>query len=343
MKALVFHHHGDADVVRHEDVPEPEPGPGEVLVAVKAAALNHLDLWVRRGWPGQKLALPHIGGADGAGLVAAVGAGVTDIATGTRVAINPGSNAYEDEFTLRGDHSMSPGYCILGESGPGTFAEFVAVPAASVIPLPDDQSFADTAAAQLVYLTAWRMLMTRGQLREGETVLIVGAGGGVNTAALQIAKLAGAVVYALTSSEEKMKKAAALGADHVINYRTDNWLKVVQELTARRGVDVVVDNVGRETIQQSLRALRRGGRLLTVGNTSGPLAEIDIRLIFFKQLQIIGSTMSNPQEFSEVMQLVWAGKLRPVIDRVMPLAKGRAAQELLERGDQFGKIVLQPG
>lgn len=342
MKALVFYDHGDLDVLRYEDVPTPEPADTEVLVKVEAAALNHLDIWVRRGWPGLKLAKPHIGGADGAGIVVKLGAGVTGIELGTRVAINPGLNPVEDEFTRRGEHPMSPAYGILGESRAGTLAEYVVVPAASLLPMPDHATFEETAAAQLVFLTAWRMLITRGQLRAGETVLIIGAGGGVNTAALQIAKLAGAEVFALTSSEQKMEKARQWGADHVINYKTEDWVKRIQELTHRRGVDVVVDNVGQATWRQSILAARRGGRIITVGNTSGPLVEMDMRQVFWKQLTILGSTMGTPEEFREVMNLVWAGRLRPIIDRVMPLAEGREAQALMERGEQFGKIVLKP-
>lgn len=342
MKALVFYEHGELDVLRYEDVPVPEPGPGEVLVKLEAAALNHLDIWVRRGWPGLKLKMPHIGGADGAGTVAKLGPGVTGIQVGTRVAINPGSNAFEDEFTRRGEHSMSPGYGILGESRPGTFAEYVVTPAESLLPMPEGASFEETAAAQLVFLTAWRMLMIRAGLRAGESVLIIGAGGGVNTAALQIAKLAGAEVYALTSTEEKMEKARQLGADHVINYKTEDWVKRILDLTGKRGVDLVVDNVGRATWKKSMQVARRGGRIVTVGNTSGPLAETDIRYIFAKHLTIIGSTMGSPQEFRDVMALVWAGKLRPIIDRIMPLAEGRQAQALMESGGQFGKIVLKP-
>jgi NADPH:quinone reductase-like Zn-dependent oxidoreductase len=342
MKALIFYEHGPVDVLRYDNIPMPEPGEGEVLVKIEATALNHLDIWVRRGWPGLKLAMPHIGGADGAGVVAQLGPGVSGIELGARVAINPGINAFEDEFTRRGDHPMSPGYGILGESRPGTFAEYIVVPQAALVVMPDGASFEETAAAQLVYLTAWRMLITRGQLRAGETVLIIGAGGGVNTAALQIAKLAGAEVYALTSTEKKMEKAHQLGADHVINYKTEEWVKRIHQMTNRRGVDVVIDNVGQATWQQSLLVARRGGRIITVGNTSGPQAATDLRYVYLKQLTIIGSTMGNPQEFRDVMALVWAGKLHPIIDRVMPLSHGREAEALMERGEQFGKIVLTP-
>lgn len=343
MKALVFHEHGEADVLRLEEVPTPDPGQGEVQVRLHAAALNHLDVWVRRGWPGLRLDMPHIGGADGAGTISAVGGeGVTGFPEGMRVAICPGFATAADEFTRRGQHSLSPRFSILGESRSGTFAEYVTVPSEALLEMPEDADFEATAAVQLVFLTAWRMLISQARLRPGESVLIVGAGGGVNSAALQIAKLAGAEVFALTSSSEKMERARGLGADHVFDYRDGDWLSWVQEMTRKRGVDVVVDNVGKATFQDSLKALCRGGRLLTVGNTSGPKAEIDIRYIFFKQLHIIGSTMGTPEEFRQVMSQVWAGRLSAVIDRVLPLAEGREAHLLLEQGVQFGKIVLTP-
>ena len=334
MKALLYYEHGETDVLRFEETADPQAGAGEVLVKLQAAALNHLDIWIRRGWPGLKLPMPHIGGADGAGVVAALGDRVVGVDVGDRVAICPGFPTSADEFTRRGEPSLSPGFCILGEERSGTFAEYIAVP---------EDALAVTASAQLTFLTAWRMLLTQGRLMPGETVLIVGAGGGVNTASLQIAKLCGATVIALTSTEAKMEKARALGADHVINYQTsDNWGKEIRALTSGRGVDIVIDNVGRATFGDSMKVARRGGRLLTVGNTSGPKVEIDIRFIFSKQLHIIGSTMGSPQEFRDVMKFVWDGKLEPVIDTVVPLADGAAAQERLQRGDQFGKIVLTP-
>ena len=343
MKALLYYEHGETDVLRFEETADPQAGAGEVLVKLQAAALNHLDIWIRRGWPGLKLPMPHIGGADGAGVVAALGDRVVGVDVGDRVAICPGFPTSADEFTRRGEPSLSPGFCILGEERSGTFAEYIAVPEDALVVMPDDADFAVTASAQLTFLTAWRMLLTQGRLMPGETVLIVGAGGGVNTASLQIAKLCGATVIALTSTEAKMEKARALGADHVINYQTsDNWGKEIRALTSGRGVDIVIDNVGRATFGDSMKVARRGGRLLTVGNTSGPKVEIDIRFIFSKQLHIIGSTMGSPQEFRDVMKFVWDGKLEPVIDTVVPLADGAAAQERLQRGDQFGKIVLTP-
>ena len=343
MKALYFSQHGELDVLRFGDLPAPSPGPGEVAVEVRAAALNHLDIWVRRGWPGLKLALPHVGGSDAAGVVAEIGEGVSGIAPGTPVVVDPGVSTVEDEWTRRGLDSLSPGYQILGEHRPGTFAERIVVPAANLLPIPAGVGFAEAAAPLLVGLTAWRMLVGAGEVCRGETVLIVGAGGGVNSFAIQIAKLLGATVIALTSTAEKMERAAELGADHVLGYRDDpEWPRAVYKLTGRRGADVVVDNVGQATIQRSMRALAPGGRLLTVGNTSGYRAEIDLRYLFAKQIRWIGTTMGSHQDFREVMGLVWSRKLRPVIDRVMPLGDGKEAVRILEEGRQFGKVILEP-
>ncbi len=343
MKALCFFEHGGLDQLQYTNVADPEPGPGEALIRVRACALNHLDVWIREGWPGLKLEMPHWTGADIAGEIAALGDGVDDWAVGQRVVIDPGVTTVEDEFTRRGEHSLSPGYVILGEDVRGGQAEYVTAPTGNLMEMPADWDFTEAVAPLLVGLTAWRMLIHRAKLRVGESVLIVGAGGGVNSIAIQIAKLAGATVYALTSTEEKMEKAHQLGADFVLNYREDpQWSKRLYKMTDRRGVDVVVDNVGQATLTQSMRAVVRGGRIVIVGNTSGPKTEIDIRYIFAKQISLIGSTMGTHQDFQDVMGLVWAGKLKPVVDRVMPLAEGRAAFEVLEQGEQFGKIVLQP-
>lgn len=341
MKALCFYEHGELDVLQYTDVPDPAPGPGQVLVRVRACALNHLDVWVRRGWPGLKLEKPHWTGADVAGEVSALGDGVTGWEVGQRVVVEPGISTCEDEFTSRGEHSLSPGYVILGEHIRGGQAELVAVPATNLTPMPDGWDFPQAAAPLLVSLTAWRMLIHQARLRAGESVLVIGAGGGVNSMAIQIAKLAGATVYALTSTEKKMEKAHELGADVVLNYREDpQWSKTLYKMTGRRGVNVVVDNVGQATLPQSMRAVARGGRIVIVGNTSGPRVEIDTRFIFGKQISLIGSTMGSHQDFRDVTNLFWAGKLKPVVDRVMPLSEGQAAFEALEQGKQFGKIVL---
>lgn len=342
MKALCFHEHGPLEVLLYEDVPVPEVKPGNVLVEVKSCALNHLDVWVRRGWHGLMLEKPHWGGSDVAGIIARVGEGVGEWSEGQRVIIDPGINATEDEYTRRGEHSVSPGYHILGEHMRGGLAQFVAVPAANLLAMPDHLDFRTAAAPLLVTLTAWRMLMRRAQLRAGETVLIVGAGGGVNTMATQIAKLAGATVFVVASNTRKAARAYEMGADHVIDRSQADWGREIQRLTSRRGVDVVVDNVGAATLNTSMKAVARGGRIVIIGNTSGPEIQIDIRYIFSKQISIIGSTMGSHQDFREITGLLWSGRLRPVIETVMPLSDGRQAFAMMERSDQFGKIVLEP-
>jgi NADPH:quinone reductase-like Zn-dependent oxidoreductase len=343
MKALFFTQHGGPEVMQYGDLHDVTPGPGQALVQVKAVALNHVDLWVRRGGPAfEKLPKPHIGGADVAGIVLDYGDNASGPAKGTRVVVDPGVVTGEDEWTQRGEESLSPTYHILGEDAWGGCAELLVVPAVNLLPMPEDFDFPEAAAPLLVYLTAWRMLVTRAQLKLGETVAIVGAGGGVNSAAIQIAKYLGATVYAITSTPEKMERAKALGADFTINYKTEDWSKAVFLATGKRGVDVVVDNVGAPTWTQSIRALTRGGRLVNVGGTGGPTVEMDLRLVFRKQISILGSTMGSHQDFRDVMDLIWQRKLAPVVDRVFPLSEGRAAHEYLEKGEQFGKVVLVP-
>jgi NADPH:quinone reductase-like Zn-dependent oxidoreductase len=334
MKALFFRAHGDLDQLEYGELPQPEPGPGEALIAIRAAALNRLDLFVRRGLPNLKLALPHVGGSDMAGVVQDVGAGVDVGLVGRRVLVNP--------MLLNDPSDPNSDGRIIGEHTPGGFAEYAVAPAANLLPLPESMPFAEAAAAPLVFQTAWRALITRAGLRAGETVLILGASGGVATAAIQIAKLAGAYVYAVTSSEEKERRARELGADETINYRQVNFSKEVWQRTGKRGVDVVLENVGAQTWEDSLRALARGGRLVTFGATSGPIGATNINLLFWKQISLLGSTMASYHEFRTVMGLVLAGRLRPVVGRVLPLSEGREAQRILEAGEQFGKIVLLP-
>ena len=342
MKALYFKQHGELDVIQYGDVPDPEPKAGEVLVRVRACALNYLDIWVRRGWPGLNLEMPHWCGADVAGEVTATGPGVTDWQTGQQVVVDPGINLSEDEYTRKGEDSVSPEYHVLGEHVRGGAAEYVAVPAKNLATIPSDMEYSQAAAPLLVALTAWRMLIRQAGLCAGESVLVVGSGGGVNSLAIQIAKLAGAVVYSVASNAEKAKQAEALGADAVIDRSSTDWGREIYKLTEKRGVDVVVDNVGQATINTSMQTVARGGRIVIVGNTSGPKAEIDIRFIFGKQISLIGSTMGSHQDFRDVLALLSAGKLKAVIDRVMPLSEGKKAYELMEQGKQFGKIVLAP-
>jgi NADPH:quinone reductase-like Zn-dependent oxidoreductase len=342
MKALYFTEHGELDVIRYGEVPDPVPGPRDVLVKVRACAINHLDIWVRRGWPGLELEMPHWCGADVAGEVVESGGDVSGWRTGDRVVVDPGISTSEDEFTRTGEVSVSPGYHILGEHRRGGACDYVKVPAQNVHRLGEGWDFVQAAAPLLVSLAAWRMLIHRARLRAGESVLVVGAGGGVNSMAIQIAKLAGATVYVVCGSEEKGKRAMELGADEVLDRSKVDWAKEIHKITGRRGVDVVVDNVGKATIAKSMQAVARGGRIVIIGNTSGPQAEIDIRYIFGKQISLIGSTMGSHQDFHDVVKLLWEGKLRPVIDRVMPLSEGIEAYKIMERGEQFGKIVLVP-
>ena len=342
MKALYFDKHGELDVVKYGDVPDPEPGPGEVLVRVHACALNFLDIWVRRGWPGLNLEMPHWCGADVAGEIAALGENVSGWEVGQSVVVDPGVNLAEDEYTRNGEDSVSPDYHILGEHMRGGAAEYLAISAGNLAAIPDHIDYPEAAAPLLVGLTAWRMLLRRAVLRAGESVLVVGAGGGVNSIAIQIARLAGATVYVVASNSEKAERARQLGADVVLDRSQVDWAKEIFKLTSRRGVDVVVDNVGKATITRSMQAVARGGRIVIVGNTSGPQAEIDIRYIFGKQISIIGSTMGSHQDFHDLLDLLWAGKVKPVIHGVMPLSEGVDAYRLMEEGKHFGKIVLAP-
>lgn len=340
MRAVLLDRHGKSESFRYvEDHPIPEPGTGEVRVRVRVAALNRLDIWVRDGWPGIKLPLPHIPGADAAGDVDALGVGVRGVAVGDRVVINPGYAPDDPEFA--GRENLHPQGGILGEHRSGTFAEYIVVPARNLLKLPDHVSYAQAAAASLVFLTAWHSLITRGGLRPGESVLIVGAGGGVNSASIQIARLAGAQVYVVGSSAAKLEQAKVLGADVTIDRTAEDWPKAIYTLTGKRGVDVVVDNVGKETLPGSMRAVRRGGRILVVGNTSGPDAEIDVRYIFGKHISIIGSTMAPSTDFVTVMRLIFEGRLKPVIGATFPLIQVNEAIRALERGEIFGKIVLE--
>jgi NADPH:quinone reductase-like Zn-dependent oxidoreductase len=343
MKAVLFHKHGGPEVLEYTDFPTPEPGPGQVLVRLRAAALNRLDLWVRTGWPGIKLEYPHIPGADGAGEVAAVGAGVGKWAPGDRVVINSNLSCGECDYCLAGMDNRCRTWQLLGETVRGTYAQFVMISAGNLYRMPEGFSPRAAAAAGLVFHTAWHSLIRRGRLRAGETVLVVGASGGVNSASIQIAKLAGARVIVVGSNARKLELAQSLGADDLIDRSKDeNWSKQVFTLTDKRGADVVVDNVG-TTFPQSFRAACKGGRILTVGNTGGPKFEIDNRFIFSKHLSLLGSSMGTHNDFAQVMELIFAGKLKTVLDRDFPLQEAGAAQEYLANGVQLGKVTLSIG
>lgn len=342
MRAAVFYEHGGLDVIRSvDDLPVPEPKAGEVRVQMKAAALNRLDLWVRDGWKGLNLPMPHIIGSDGAGIVDAVGDGVTNVAPGDRVAINP-TLVDQNCLNLRGAETECPDIQIMGEHAQGLAAEYVVLPARNLHKMPDHVTFTEAAAAGLVFITAWNSLVARGGLQAGESVLIVGAGGGVNTASLQIAKLCGAKVYVVGSSADKCAQAAALGADVTIDRsKEESWSKAMAKLTNRAGVDVVVDNVGQATLMDSLKAVKRNGRILIVGNTSGYNAQIDTRYLFAKNISLIGSSMGTTADYIKVMNLVYEGKLKPVVGKVFPLSDARDAERTLQAGEVFGKVVLE--
>jgi NADPH:quinone reductase-like Zn-dependent oxidoreductase len=342
MKALAFHEHGGLDKLKYQDVADPKIGAGDVLVRVKAAALNHLDLFVREGIPGLKLPLPFWTGCDIAGEVAEVGGSVSGVAVGDRVVVNPNLECGRCEYCQKGQHSLCVSYGILGEHTHGGLAEYVKVDGRKVVKLPDAMTYEDAAAFVLVNMTAWRMLVSQARLRAGEDLLIIGVGGGVSSTGVQIGKLCGARVWVTSSSDEKLERARALGADECINYAKEDWVKVIAQKTGRRGMDVVLENVGAATWAGAIRTLGKGGRLVTCGGTSGPICETDVRQVFWKQISIIGSTMSTNAEFAEVMSQLFRGRLKAIVDSVMPLKDGVAAQQRLAEGKQFGKIVLIP-
>jgi NADPH:quinone reductase-like Zn-dependent oxidoreductase len=341
---VIIRGYGGLENVSVEDVPKPVPEqPDDVVVAVRAAALNHLDLFVVAGLPGLTHPFPHVLGADGAGVVEAVGAGVSRVKPGDRVLVNPGIWCGRCEFCEAGEESLCLTYGILGEHAPGTFAEAVRVKETSLAPLSATVAWAEAAAFPLVTLTAWHMMVTRAAVRPGETVLIWGIGGGVALAALAAAKLLGARVIVTSSSDDKLARARGLGADEGINYATADVAKEVRRLTGRRGCEVVLDSVGEQTWVTSLRCLARGGRLVTCGGTSGPMVTTDVRKLFWHQWTIMGSTMGSRAEFEQIAGLLGDGHLKPVIDGVYPLAGARDALERLRQGGQFGKLVLETG
>jgi NADPH:quinone reductase-like Zn-dependent oxidoreductase len=342
MKAIFFEQHGDIEALKYADLPTPEPKPGEALVRVRAVALNHLDIWVRRGWQGLSLEMPHIGGSDISGEIVSVNADSV-WSPGTKVVINPGVVSSEDEWTRRGEDSLSPAYRIIGEQLRGGMAEYVTVPIKNVFRMPEGLSFEEAAAPLLVATTIWRMLFKRANLRAGETALVVGTGGGVNSLTIPFAKAAGATVYALAGGPKKVELARKLGAQEVIDYKKDTrWPSELLKLTRGRGVDVVVDNVGTPTIENSIRAAARGGRIVTVGNTAGFDVRFDNRLLFTKQISIIGSTMGSTQDFLDALQFMLVHGIKAPIDRVEPLSEGIKMLQYLEEGKQSGKIVLRP-
>ncbi len=342
MKAIVFTHHGGPEVLKYTDVNEPAIRATEVLVRVRACALNHLDLWVRRGLPGIQIPMPHIPGSDVSGEIAKVGELVSGVSVKQKVLLAPGVSCGHCGFCLSGEDNRCRRYSNLGYMLDGGCAEFVRAPAVNVIPIPGDLSFDEAAAVPLVFLTAWHMLKTRARLDAGEDLLVIGAGSGVGSAAIQIGRLLGARVIATAGSAAKLAKARELGAEETIDHSKQDIAAEVRRITAKRGVDVVFEHVGTATWEASVASLTPGGRLVTCGATTGYEARVDIRHLFSKQLSLLGSYMGSKAELHAVLKLIGQRKLRPVIDRVMPLSQCAAAHELLERREQFGKIVLNP-
>ncbi len=329
MKAVQIHEFGGPEVLKWEEIPDPVPGPDEVLFEVKATSVNHLDIWIRKGLPFVKL--PRILGCDAAGIV-----------DGKRYLLNPATACGTCEFCTDGNMSMCSAYAIWGEHKNGTDAEFLAVPRHCLVPIPDDLSFAEAAAAPLVFVTAWRMLMTRGRLQPSEDVLVWSAGAGVGTVCIQMAKVAGARVIATASSDEKCARLKDLGADHVFNHATEDVVRKVKELTGKRGVDLVVDYTGKDTWARSLKCARRGGRIVTCGATSGFAPPEDLRHIFFRQFEIIGCTMGNNKELLDALRLLFTGRVRPVIHDTLSMSEVAEAHRQIEARTVFGKLILTP-
>lgn len=341
MRAALFSEFGGPEVVRIvDDAPVPEPGPGEVRLQVAAAALNHLDLWVRRGLP-IETTMPHIGGSDVAGIVDGLGGGVSDVRIEQRVVVDPSISCGECEWCMRGEEPLCVKYKILGEHTQGGLAEYVVVPARNLLTIPEGYPMETAAAAPLAFLTAWRAVVTRGRLQAGETVLVTGASGGVSTAAIQIAKRLGAHVFAVTSTAH-VERVRALGADVVYDRASVDYSREIWKHTSKRGVDLIIDSVGTATWSQNIRVAAKLGRIVVYGGTTGPTLESDVRQLFWKQLSIIGTTMSNRTEFRDVMGRVFAGEFEPVVDAVLPLEETREGHERLEAGEVFGKIVVVP-
>ena len=345
MKSVRFHAFGNADVLRYEEAPKPVIGPTDVLINLKAAALNHLDLWVRSGARERNIPLPHIPGCDGSGMVAEVGSAVAWIKPGDRVLISSGLSCGHCEMCLGGRDNLCRDYRVLGVREEGTYAEFVRVPAVNCVPIPEGLDFNEAAAIPLVFLTAWHMLVTLANIRPGETALVHAAGSGVGSAAIQIAKMIGARVITTAGSHEKLKRAQELGADDLINYQEKDFVDEVKRITEKKGIDVVVEHVGGEVLEKSITVLAKGGRLVTCGATSEYVAKVDIRYVYTRHHRILGSWMGSKSEMFDVLKFFTGPKskrrLNPVIDKIFPLAQAADAHRRMEERKNFGKIVLE--
>jgi NADPH:quinone reductase-like Zn-dependent oxidoreductase len=341
MQAIVLREHGGPEVLRAEQLPIPEPGPGEVRVRVRAVALNHLDLWVRRGGPAFHLEYPHRLGADIAGTIDAAGPGVA-AELGAKTVVQPGLSCGRCAACLGGRDNLCRSYRILGENAQGGYAEYLVVPAVNLAPYPERLDFAHAAAGILPFLTAWQMVVRKAQVAPGDTVLVHGAGSGIGVAAIQIAKLHGARVIATAGSARKLERAKALGADVGIDYTTADFAAVCRAETGKRGVDAVIEHVGGDVFAASIKAVRSGGRIVTCGATAGFHPAIDLRHIFFRQIEVLGSTMGSKADLLAVLGHLAAGRLEPVVDRVLPLAQAADGHRVLERREAFGRVVLAP-
>jgi len=342
MKAAVINRHGGAEVIELAEIPVPSIKENEVLVRVKACALNHLDVWVRKGLPGIEFPMPHVLGSDIAGVVEISGSLVRNVKPGHEVILSPGVSCMHCELCLSGRDNLCASYDILGYRADGGYAEYVKAPSFNVIPKPKSLTFEESSTIPLVFLTAWHMLRERVNLKAGETLLVHAAGSGVGSAAIQIGKLLGARVFATASTDAKLDKARSLGADETINYNEQDFLDAVRRLTGKRGVDVVFEHTGEATWEKSVRSLARGGRLVTCGATSGYKGNLDIRLLFSRQISLHGSYMGAKAELVEVMKFFEDGRLKPVVDRALPLEQAQAAHQAIEDRAQFGKVVLVP-
>jgi NADPH:quinone reductase-like Zn-dependent oxidoreductase len=340
MKAICFHEFGGPGVLKYEDVPDIHPREDQVMVRVKACALNHLDLWIRKGLPGIKL--PHINGSDVAGEVAEVGSYVSSVKRGMRVLLAPMTFCNHCAQCTAGQQNFCREFSVLGYGSDGGNAEYIAVPEVNVIPISDRLSYDEAASLPLVFLTAWHMLVSRARIKAGDTALVLGGGSGVGSAAIQICKMLGANVIATAGDEAKLEKSRELGADHTIHHYQQKIAEEVRRITAKAGVDIVFEHVGAATWDDSVRSLRPGGTLVTCGATTGPEAKFDLRVLFSRQLSFLGSYMGTMGDLHEVLKHVFAGRLKPVVDRSFPLSEARAAHERLEKSEQFGKIVLNP-
>ena len=340
MKALYFEEHGDRSVLQHGDLPDLVVQENHVLIKVEACALNHLDVWIRKGWPGLNLEMPHIGGSDVSGVVVENSG---KWKSGDKVVVDPGITTKQDNWTEKGLDSMSPGYRILGEHISGGCAEYVSVPVENVHKRPEGLTASEAASPLLAGLTAYRMLVVRAGIQKGDNVLVMGSGGGVNSLSIQIAKYFGAEVHVVAGGAEKKNKAEDLGASFVVDYKAnENWHKELFPVIGRKGYDIVVDNVGKPTWSRSIQLAGIGGRIVTVGNTKGPIAETDIRHLFSKQLSILGSTMGSHADFAALLKLLSSGAIKPVIDCEIPLSDGAKGHQILEEGTMFGKVVIIP-